>query len=82
MDNIKNIEYTLVEYPPQKYEKDMLTAIREDGLKSVIKKYLDMIVEETSGMPYIPNMSVKEWANDILNALDLWEKERANGRRI
>lgn len=68
-------EFEIREYPEIEYKADMLDLLAAKGLKQAVKKYLDMIVEETSGLPYIPNMSVKEWACDILTLCEL-EEER------
>lgn len=68
-------EFKLKEYTQEEYESDMKNLIKEKGLKGAVEEYLDKIVDETSGLPYIPNMSIKEWACDILNILDLYIKD-------
>ena len=68
-------DFQLKEYTQEEYESDMKNLIKEKGLKGAVEEYLDKIVEETSGLPYIPNMNVKEWACDIINILDLYLKE-------
>lgn len=73
---MKDVEFSIKEYTPEEYKQDMLKLIRERGLKGAVKEYLDKIVEETSGMSYIPSMSVKEWAYDILNICNLWEEKK------
>lgn len=74
-------EFEIREYPEDEYKADMLELLAAKGLKQAVKKYLDMIVEETSGLPYIPNMSVKEWACDILTLCEL-EEERTVKRGV
>lgn len=68
-------EFEIREYPEDEYKADMRKLIADKGLKQAVKKYLDMIVEETADLPYIPNMSIKEWACDILTLCEL-EEER------
>lgn len=68
-------KFEIREYPENEYKADMLELLATKGLKQAVKKYLDMIVEETSGLPYIPNMSIKEWVCDILVLCEL-EEER------
>ena len=66
-------EFTIKEYPPDKYKADMRTLLHEKGLHDAVKDYCDMIAEEAVGLGYIGYSSVTEWLCDILYLVRLKE---------
>ena len=81
-------EFTLKEYTQKEYEADMRKLLRDKGLKEAVREQLDKIIEDSAGLPYIPNMGIRESVNDILFLCELQENiitklmEIANEKRI
>ena len=65
----------LKEYTQEEYESDMMKFLEEKGLSKAVKKYLDEIDRECSGMSYIPHRTVQEFLCDILFLCEKYEKE-------
>ena len=66
-------EFTLKKYTQKKYETDMLKLLRDKGLKEAVREQLDKIIEDLAGLSYVPNMGIKESADNILYLCNLQE---------
>lgn len=73
-------EFTLREYTPEEYEKDMKELLKEKGLKGAVKKYLDSINSEATRLRYLQCRSIQECLCDIDYLIELYMKETNNDK--
>lgn len=58
----------------EEYLSNLRQEIEQDGLRKAIEKRCDDIFEECASMPYLPQMTVAEWLDEILCLIDESEK--------
>ena len=58
----------------EEYRSSLRRKIEQDSLRKAIEKRCDDIFEECASMPYLPQMTVAEWLDEILDLVNESEK--------
>lgn len=58
----------------KEYRSHLRREIEQDGLRKAVEKRCDDIFSECASMSYVPQMTVAEWLDEILELVDESEK--------